>query len=412
MANHINTIKDVGSFIAKTAATMFVDKGQYIKSIDKEPSINGQAGGYNVGDTININIPARLQSGTGADISSTTRDIVEEKVSLTLDTQRHVAVALTSAEIATDMAMKSWAKRVLDPAVNNLVQETESDILEKAVRKTYNHVGVAGSTAFNTDDVLSAGEKMHNYLCPMDDKAVALLYPGAMRKAVNARNGLFQSASEIAKQYKSGAMGIADGFTFLRNNLLPTHTNGSDVAGIAINDSSIASGISTLHIDGLTAGTGTISKGSVFSIPGVNAVHPITKKDLGFLQQFVVREDIIADGSGEADVIFSPSIYDSTSGSLQNVSVLPNDSDGLSFIGSSLAGYRQALTYHPSAARFASAPLVKPDGVDLVGQETVDGITIRVIRDYDVTSDQMIMRLDILYGYAVVRPEWQCRITE
>ncbi len=376
MANVINNIDDVGSIIAKLSAKMFADKCQFIKSIDKETSLSGSVYGFSKGDTVNINVPARFQSGTSADITSALQDVTEEKVALTLDTQRVTGVALTSAEIATDLGLKAWVKRILDPAVSGLVQETENDVLDSAVDATFNSVGTAGSTTFDTDTCLSAGTKLDNMLAPMDDKRKLLLYPSANQSATNARKGLFQSSSAIAKQYKQGYVGQADGFTYLRNNLLPTHTIGNDVTGVAVDDASTATAATTLHADGFTTTTGTVTKGSVFTIAGVNAVHPITKADLGFLQQFVVTANGTADGSGDITMSISPTIYSSASGSLQNVTALPADDAALVFVGTASTGYRQALAYHPSAYRIAFAPLVKPDGVDMVGQETVDGVTV------------------------------------
>lgn len=410
MANQLNTLKDAPGVIAKMAAKMLADKTVFCKSIDKaEVSDFDGKNGYNSGDTIYVSKPARFVPSTSADVTSALQDVSEEKVALTLDTRRVVPIALTSSEIAHDMALKSWAKRVLEPAVSSIAQYVEKDFLEKAIDATYNSVGTPGSTTFDTDTVLSAGQKIDEYACPDLDNRFILLNPAANRSAVNARKGLFQSSEEISKQYKAGAMGIADGFTFLRNNLLPTHTNGNDVTGVAVNNASVAEGASTLAVDGLTTTTGTATKGSVFTIAGVNAVHPITKEDLGYLQQFVVEADVTANGSGEATLSISPAIYAGSNG-LQNVTALPADDAAITFLGSASTGYGQNIAFHRSAFRMASVPLVKPDGLDMAAQETVDGMTIRVIRDYDVLTDKLIMRLDFLGGFAATRPEWATRL--
>ena len=411
MANTINNLKDAPGVIAKLAAGMLADKVQFCKSIDKaETSDFDGKNGYNSGDTIQISKPARFVPTTGADVTSSIQDVVEEKVSLQLDTRSVVPIELTSAEIAHDMALKSWAKRVLEPAVSSIAQDVESRFLAKAVDATYNIVGTAGSTTFDTSTVISANQKIDENVCPDLDNRFLLLNPAANTSAVNARKGLFQSSEEISKQYKSGAMGIADGFTFLKNNLLPTHTLGNDVTGVAVDDGSVTEGSSTLHVDGLTTTTGTVTKGSVFTIAGIFMVHPITKETTSTLQQFVVTADVTADGSGDADLAISPSLY-AASGGLQNISALPSDNDALTFVGSASTGYVQNLGFYKGAFRMASVPLVKPDGTDLAAQETVDGMTIRVIRDYDVLTDKLIMRLDFLGGLAATRPEWASRIT-
>jgi hypothetical protein len=410
MANTINNLKDAPGLVAKMAAEMFANKLAFCKAIDKEDrgawdGVNG----YNSGDTIQISKPARFTTSTSADITSSIQDVDEEKVSLQLDTRRVVPIALDSAEIAHDLALKSWAKRVLDPAVSAIAQHVENAFLEKAVDATFQSVGTAGTPVFDTDMMLQAGQKIQEQACPDEDNMFALLSPKAMRLASTARNGFFNDSAELSKIYKKGYLGEADGFKFMRNNLLPFHTNGNDVA-FEVRTTVSAEGQSTLVVEGLTTTTGTVTQGTVFTIASVNAVDPITKQDLGYLQQFTVTADATADGSGYATLSVSPAFY--TAGSRQNITAFPADGDAITPVGSASTSYRQNLVFHKSAFRMASVPLLTPGGVDMAAQETVDGMTIRVVRDYSIMTDKLIMRLDFLGGFAAVRPEWACRVTE
>lgn len=411
MPNAINNVKDVGTVIAKMAAKMLADETQFLKSIDKEPASSfSQVNGYNVGDTINISKPARFIPSSTVDITSTIQDVVEEKVSLALDTRKVVGIALTSAEIQHNLALAEWANRVLRPAVSSIAQKVEADFLTVAKNRVYHSVGTPGSTSYDTDLMLSARQKLKQQLVPSSGGLYALLESAAMRSAVNARKGFSQSDSEIAKQYKNGYIMTADGFTFLENNLLPVHTHGVDVA-FAVESSvvAISNGMSTLGVDGVTSGA-TIKAGTVFTIAGVYDVHPITKQTLPDLKQFVVTADVTETSGNSVTLAISPSIYYTTTDSRQNVSAAPVDETACTVIGSASTSYTNNLVYHPSAFRFASVPLVKPDGTDMIGQETVDGMTVRVVRDYDIVTDKLIMRLDFLGGFAAVRPEWACRI--
>lgn len=413
MANTLNTLKNAPGVIAKVAAAMLADKTQFVKSIDKadESDFNGM-NGYNAGDTIYINKLSRFIPGTSADITSSIQAITEEKAALTLNIRRVVPIALTSQEIATDMALKSWANRVLDPAMSSMAQFVEKDALVKAVNATYNAVGTPGSTVFDTDTMLSAQQKINENACPDFDNRFALLNPAASRSAVNARKGLFQSAEAIAEQYKNGLMGIADGFAYLTNNLMPYQTNGLHSGTVVVNTAVFTpvTGASQIGVSGLTATTGTVLTGTVFTMASVYAVHPITKQTLTSLQQFVVTADATANGSGQATLSISPAYYSSTSGALQNVSALPANSASVAFVGSASTSYPINLAYHKSAFRFASVPLITPGGVDMAAQETYEGFTVRVIRQYTVLTDQLIMRIDFLGGLAATRPEWACRI--
>lgn len=412
MANTINTLKNAPGAISKMAAQMLEDKVQFSKTIDMEPATSWRGrDGYETGDTIQISKPARFEVGTSADITSAIQPVTEQKVSLPLDIRKVVAIELTSAEIATDLALADWTKRVLDPAVSSIAQHIEQTHLERAYQATYNLVGTAGSTVFDMDTILAAGQKIDEFACPDKANRSVLLNPKAQRSAVNANKGLFQSSTEIKDQYLDGIMGRGMGFDFLSNNLLPTHTNGNDVTGLQV-DTNAVEGSSTLIVKGLTTTTGTVTVGTVFTIAGVYAVHPITKATLDFEQQFVVTAGGTADSNGDLSLTVSPAMYASTSDSRQNISTLPVVDMNITAVGSASTGYAQNMAYHKSAYRMASVPLVLPDGLDMASQSTSDGgFTIRVLRDYAVLSDKLIMRLDYLGGFAAVRPEWGVRIT-
>lgn len=412
--NTLNTLKNAPGAISKMAAQMLEDKVQFSKTIDMEPSATWRGrDGYDTGDTIQISKPARFIPTSNADITSGIQNITEEKVAMALDIRRIVAIELTSAEIATDLALGEWAKRVLEPAMSSMAQYIETEHLLRAVNGTYNSVGTPGSTVFDMDTILSAGQKIDEFLCPDKSNRHVLLNPAAQRSAVNSNKGLFQQSTAIADQYLDGVMGRGMGFEFRSNNMLPLHANGADVTGIAVEASvvPITNGMATLGVDGVTSGA-TITKGTVFTIAGVNAVNPITKADLGYLQQFVVTADVTEVSGNSVTMAISPSIY-YTANSLQNVTAAPVDETGaLVFVGPVSTGYVQNLAYHKSAYRMASVPLFLPKGVDEAAQSTSDGgFTIRVIKFYAGLTDKLIMRLDYLGGFSVVRGEWGVRIT-
>lgn len=409
MTNIINNMADAPGVIAKLAAKMLNDKTQFCKSIDKEDaSIFGGMNGYQAGDTVQISKPARFVPSTGADITSSIQDIVEEKTSLVLDTRKVVPVSMASAEIFTDLGLEKWSKRVLEPAVSSIANYVESSFLEKAKNFTYTTVGTAGSTTFNQDVMLEASQRLYENGCTDEDNNFALLNPFAVRKAVTGRADLQNAADEVSKQYKTGLMGVADGFTYLRNNHLPTQTNGSDVTGALINGT-ITEGASSLTIDGLSANA-TVTKGTVFTIAGVNKVHPITKVDSGELQQFVVVADATMDGSGAGTITITPAIYAASNG-LQNVTALPADNAVITVIGAASTGYKQNLVFNRNAFRMVSVPLMTPKDTEMCATETVDGMTIRVWMASDIKTDEMIARIDFLGGLAAVRPEFAVRVT-
>jgi hypothetical protein len=40
----------------------------------------------------------------------------------------------------------------------------------------------------------------------------------------------------------------------------------------------------------------------------------------------------------------------------------------------------------------------------------MDGISMRIARQYDIVNDKIPCRIDVLYGYAAIRPELAVRI--
>jgi hypothetical protein len=192
--------------------------------------------------------------------------------------------------------------------------------------------------------------------------------------------------------------------------LLYVHTNGADVS-VAVENTvvTIASGMTTLGVDGVTSGA-TIKKGSTFYIDGVYAVHPQTKVAYPFLQTFTVTEDVTETAANSVIMKISPAIYSSASGSLQNVSALPADEAAVTFHGSASTSYVNSLAFHKEAFRVTSVPLVLPINAEFAAMATEDGITVAIVRDFDVYTRKMITRVDFLGGLVDVRPEWACRI--
>lgn len=410
MANTINNVSDVGKVIAKMGAAILADNAPFYQSCDKEPASSfGQVNGYNVGQTINVSVPARPVIGTTADITSSGSNVTEEKVAMTLN-QRYVADAkLTTLEIQNSLALKDWGNRVLKPYMSAMGQTIDAQFMTLAKNATYNLVGTAGSTVFDTATIASAREKLRKNLAPLGDDLTLALDSTAMSSAYNARKGLFQDSSQIAKQYRSGVVGIADGFNYVETNLTPLHTRGTQTGSFTVATTSVNAD-ATIALTGTSGGT--LKAGDVFTVASVFAVHPITKATQNYLQQFVVTADNTASGTAYTGVAISPTIYDATTGkSLQNVNRFPTSADVVTIVGSLSTGYQQSLAFHKQAFRVASVPLMKPEGAHMTGQETVDGMTVRVWMDSNILTDTMVIRLDFLGAFAAVRPGWACRIT-
>ena len=125
------------------------------------------------------------------------------------------------------------------------------------------------------------------------------------------------------------------------------------------------------------------------------------------LQTFVVTADYVG---GAGSLSFAPAIY--TSGGRQNVTAggLPN-SGALVKVGAGNGELINAdMVFHKDAFAFATADLIMPKGVDFASRQVLDGISMRIVRQYAISTDTMPCRIDVLYGYKAIRPQLAARL--
>lgn len=416
MTNSVNTVKSNALKLAKMAAKYMNDETQFFKAASKfdMSEFKGGEGGYSPGNQVSVSIPAHAPIKTdGFDYSGGWPDMKEKQVTATLDITQSTALNLTSLELAHDIDMGKVFNRFIKPYLADMAASFDATLLKRACWNSPNIVGTAGSTTFDTDLILSARERMRKYLTPVGSRDNIFLGDSTtMRSAVGARKGLFNDQEEVAKAFRNGAIGRADGFTWLENELIYRHTNGADVA-FAVEASVVtpAEGMSTLGVDGVTSGQ-TIKAGTKFTLPGVYAVHPQTKANLGFLQTFTVLADVTETASNQVTLSIAPAIYTDTSGSLQNVTALPTDEDPVTVLtGSASTTYSHALAFHKEAFRVGTVKLELPKNAEFAEQASEGGMNIAIVRDYDHVKRTFATRLDMLGLIVPVRREWSCVLT-
>lgn len=392
-------------------------KLNFIGSINRQYDDQFANSGGKIGESLRIRLPEKFTVTTGAVLD--VQDSVEQYTTLTCATRKHVGLNFTTQELA--MSIDDFTERKIVPAMSVLASTIEADALSMGL-DIYNMAGTTGTTPNDLAMFLNAKTKLNQYLAPRDDKRMALVDSATSAAMVGGLKSLFQDSGEISKQYREGIMGRSAGFTFAENDLLPTYTSGTRTGSITI-DGAAPSG-ATIALKALGAST-TIKKGEVFTIAGYYAVHPETKQPYSHLQQFVVTEDATGgDGGGANTTIaalkISPTIV--TSGAYQNVYGTPGTDAAVIFKGGADCGgaaasanpgvtYGQNLCYHKDAFAFVTADLEMPNGVDFAARKVMDGISMRLVRQYNINNDTIPCRIDVLYGYKTIRPELACRVT-
>lgn len=383
--------------VTREALRILHQKLNFVGSIERQYDDSFAKSGAKIGDSLKIRLPNQYTVRTGATLSA--QDTTETSTTLQVATQKGVDLNFTSVDLT--LSLDDFSKRVLDPAMSVLGAAIEADAMSM-----YKDVGqsVWNGGSANTLAKVAAGRiKLQNALAPMNDRT-ANLNPQDMADIITAGQSLFNPTTDIGKQYREGVVGRQGGFEYAENTLWAAHTRGAGNGSYVVNTSTgITSGSTTIAV---TAGSGAVSRGDVFTIADVYAVHPETKVSTGQLFQFVCAADY-AGGAGNITVFTAPV----TSGATQNVSLVSaGASKAVVFLGTASTAVGTSLLYQKEAFAFATADLVMPSGVDFAKREVLDGISMRIVRQYDINNDKFPCRLDVLYGYKTLRPQLACRL--
>lgn len=392
------------TMITREALRILHQKLNFVGNINRQYDDRFAQSGAKIGDTLQIRLPNQYTVRTGRTID--VQDTVEAKVDLTVATQKGVDMAFTSVDLTLDL--DDFAERILEPAMAVLAANIESDAMSM-YKDVYQEVSDVGAS-ITSADVLNMAKELTEALSPVSSRCFNMNTQDNV-DLVEALKGLFNDPAKISKQYREGM--VANDFlgfqTIYQNTLWPIHTTGTDdgTGDYLTNDATAQTG-AAITVD---TGAGTWKKGDIFTIAGVNRVHPETKVDTGRLQRFACLTD---EAASTTSIGITPSIVASgakqnvTNGAANDQALTKVESDGTTAIGAS-ADYKISMGFHKDAFTFATADLIMPKGVDFAAREVYDGISLRIVRDYDINNDNMPCRIDVLYGYKTVRPELAVR---
>lgn len=386
--------------VTREALRILHQKLNFIGNINRQYDDSFAKTGAKIGDTLKIRLPNEYTVRTGATLAA--QDTNELSTTLQVATQKGVDLNFTSVDLT--LSLDDFSKRILDPAMSVLAANVEADALSMMldVYQSVNNIGSAAT--FNK--VLSSRKVLNDALAPMDNNRSILLNTQDNVDIITDTKGLFQDSSAIKEQYREGSMGRTGGYDFYENTLIQNQLTGTalSVTTYTVNGAVTANGSSAVTV--ASAGTTTFKKGDIFTVAGCNRVHPETKTDTGVLQQFVVTADY-AGGAGSLQ--FAPAIYTSTGRQNVTAAGLPNGA-ALVKTGGASAIYKPSLAFHKDAFTFATADLVMPSGVDFASRQVMDGLSMRIVRQYSISNDTFPCRLDILYGYKTIRAQLAARI--
>jgi hypothetical protein len=400
MSNSILTI----DMITRKALEILENNLVLTRNVNRQYDDSFAIEGAKIGSTLRIRLPDRALVTDGAALQ--VQDDNEQFTTLAVNNQKHIGVNFTTAELT--MQMDDFAERVLKPRISQLASSIDADVAN-SFRTIFQSVGTPGTTPSTSLVLLQAQQKLNEAAAVMSPR-YATVNPAANAGLVEGMKGLFNPTDTISKQFKNGMMGTGVlGFDEINmSQSIKQFTTGSRNATGTTGAAVTTEGSNTIVLAGVGNAL-TIKAGDVFTVAGCFSVNPQTRESTGSLQQFVVLADVTSSAGGAATVTVSPAMF-SAAQALATVTSLPANSAVTTFIGAASSQYAQNLVYHKDAITFATADLLVPQGVDMASRQVHNGISMRIVRQYDINNDRLPCRIDVLYGYSTIRPQMGVRL--
>ena len=399
MANSLLTI----NMITREAVRLWKNSNAFLQNVDMQYDDSFAVVGAKIGSTLRIRLPNDFTVTTGPALS--VQDTSEQSTTLTLATQKHVDVSYSTAD--RTLSLDDYSRRVLAPMVNNLAGAVAVDIMSGSAGGICNFVANQDPNnnvlSPNQATYLLAGAALGNNSAPIANRKIVNSLNTEAR-VVSTLSGLLNPATEISRQYVTGRMYDALGFIWMSDQTVIAHTTGALAQGSATVNGANQTGLA-LTVNALAAG---LNIGDIITIAGVFQVNRITKQSTGQLRQFAVTANVPI---GAVSIPIYPALVPGVGGNAvqyQTVTVSPVNGAAVNVVAGLAAGttYNSNFAFAPEAVTLATADLEIPKGVHEAAREEFDGVSMRMITDYFIGTDQLITRLDVLYGYLWIRPEW------
>jgi hypothetical protein len=301
----------------------------------------------------------------------------------------------------------------LRQAALQMCEAIDKHILQVASNATAHWLGTPANGVDTFQDVVQGYTRLKENGVVDDNIKAVLTYQDKedLGEAVIA----FQATDALATgAFRNGFTGAVGGIPTIFTQQLPNITLGNDVTGVAVDGAaqnvnyadvsqSSAPGrfmTQTLHVDGITTGTGTVKAGTVFTIADVNAWDNRAQQSLGRLQQFVVLADVTASGVSDADLVIYPAMIVQGTSDVNTahatVDAAPADDAAITFVGSASTAYKPRLLLDKAAINVCTADLIMPAS-DTSMRKALSKLplSVRMWQKSDFNTGQHSIRFDV-----------------
>jgi hypothetical protein len=318
------------------------------------------------------------------------------------------------------MTIDRFGERYIEPAVEIIANLIDSEGTDQALN-VYNFVGVPGTTPTTLNTYANTRYVLANHAAPMQGGKRAMVVSPDMEVAVLGFGpNLFNPVTEISRQYMEGTMGVALGYKWSMDQNIRRQTVGLTASSTPLTVGANQSGASLLT-NGWNTSTKVLNQGDIIAIAGVNAVNPISYRNTGQLRTFGVAQDVTSDSSGNATIPLNLDINADTNSPFQTVANLPAASQAIYVYGltgatplGTISGVSSptSLAFDKQAFTLVVARLEKPGGMEWSEEVSNPriGLSVRLVRGYDIRGNMKLTRMDVLGGWATPRPELAVRV--
>ena len=368
MANTFITVKD----FARAALPRLIDHLVFPNLIHKDYSDD-----FSVmkGDTIQVRKPIILEAQDfDPSLGVSAQDITETSVDVTLDKIATVDVGIEALQGAT--GIDDLTRVFIDPAAAALAEKINRDGLE-LYKDVYTAVGAAGTTPASLSVFANARKALNQNRAPVSDRA-AVWDPEADAAFTALDPIVHAEKSGDTQALREGSIGRVMGMDNYMSQGVRSHTTGITAATSVKVSADVAAGSDTLSLTG-TSLTGKLVKGDLMQIGG---------------KTYVVTQDSTS----------------AASNAIANVKVAPalpalSANTAVTLVASHTAN----LAFHPMAFAFVTRPLTSPGGVESYVTH-YNGVSLRVVRGYDMQHKREMLSMDVLYGFKTLYPELAVRV--
>ena len=402
MANSLVTI----DMVTREALRVAHESCQFISTTDRQYDSSYAKTGAKIGASLRVRKPNQYTRTQGSRVMDV-QDQDEQTGTITVATQDHVDMRFNSAELS--LSIDELSKRYIEPAVKVLISSIEADYLAYATKKVYNVVGTAGTAITTLATPGLARARLNQMLAPKDNNRAIQMDSVTMAGLVNGMAAYFNPSNAIASQYKEGLVARTSMADYYENERVWSMSNISDVDVTTAASAAVTDGGTNITLASASVAT---TAGMTFTVAGVYACHPETKQSLGYLQPYVVvTGGTTTQEVSPATILTGPRQNVCSSASAQLATTAYNGTSvAVTFFGAASTTYAQPIMYHKEAFQFVTADLPLMDDAHKCVSRSQDGLSMRVWQASDIRNDELLMRIDVLYGFAALRPEWACRM--